>query len=224
MAKTETKKVSRIKVQKKTWFKILAPKVFGEKEVGEIYLNSLEPALGRSMKVNLRDLTGNVRDQNIYIAFRLEKSDGSTLKTSLIGYELTAASVKRMVKKNCNRIDDYFVLKTKDGKEAVFKTLSTTFNKANRSVVSAIRKELGVMLKEEVGKLTFDSLVQHLVGYKIQASVKKKLGKIYPLREVTVRVLKLTGNTQEIEESNMEVAQPDLPKEAVESVEEALAE
>ena len=42
MAKKDKKKVSKIKVKKKTWFKIVAPKIFGNKEIGESYLVDVE--------------------------------------------------------------------------------------------------------------------------------------------------------------------------------------
>ena len=49
------KKVSRIKTKKKKWFPIFAPKFMGQKEIGETYLDQPEPAVGRTLKVNLKE-------------------------------------------------------------------------------------------------------------------------------------------------------------------------
>ena len=108
MAKDVKQKVSRIKVKKKNWYRILSSRIFGEKEIGETYLSSPESALGRTMKINLKDLTGNIKDQKIYISFTIDKVEGSILRTSATGYELTPTSVKRMVRKSTDRLDDYY--------------------------------------------------------------------------------------------------------------------
>ncbi len=193
--KPEQKKVSRIKVKKKLWYSILAPKVFSEKEVGESYLASAESALGRVVKINLRDLTGNVKDQSAYLSFKIEKVQGTQLHTSLMGYELMPSHVKRMVRKNVDRLDDYYELVTKDGDQFVLKSLMMTISQTHRSIRAVIRKQLGELLAEEAGKVDFDTFVSNIVGYKLQFAAKKKLSKIYPLREVAVRYLRLTGKT-----------------------------
>src|SRR3989338_9835963 len=103
-AATEGKKVSKIKVKKKLWFKIIAPSIFGNKEVGESYLTSSESALGRKMKLNLKDITGNIKDQNVYISFQVHKANNNMLQTLVVGYELIPSAVKRMVRKMTSRI------------------------------------------------------------------------------------------------------------------------
>ena len=142
MAKDTKKKVSRVKGKRKTWFKVLAPKLFGEKEIGESYLGSSEKSVGRLLKVNLRELTGNSKDQNVYVDLEISSVDGSTLKTSTTGFKLTAAFVKRLVRKNADKVDDFFILKTKEGKEVILKLLVITKNKVQRSVKTELRKKL----------------------------------------------------------------------------------
>lgn len=191
MAKKDNKKVSKIRTKKKLWFKIVAPKIFGNKEMGESYLPSAETAIGRSLKVNLRELSGSVRDQNVYIGFKITGVDGSTLKTSTISYQLTPAHIKRAVRKNTARLDDTLSFKTKDGKDVLLKSLVITRKPVQRSLKSALRVQLYELLKEEIGKTTFDTFVGNLVSFRVQLGLKKKLGKIYPLKEVAIRVLKL---------------------------------
>jgi small subunit ribosomal protein S3Ae len=193
MAKVEKKKVSRVKTKKKIWHKILAPAGFGKKEIGEAYLGSAEQAKGRPLRINLKDLTGSMRDQNVYISFKICKWQGTVLETTTTGYELTPQFVKRMVRKNCNRLDDYFVLTTKDGKSVIVKTLMLTLHKIPRSTRTSLRKQLNLILKEEVGRNTFESLISQLVGNKIQYPAKKKLAKIYPMKEVAIRKIILVG-------------------------------
>jgi small subunit ribosomal protein S3Ae len=191
MAKKDNKKTSKIKVKKKLWCKVVAPKIFGNREVGESYLTSPESAVGRKLSVNLRDLTNNVKDQNVHIVLQVNKVNGTILNTSTFGYKLTPAYIKRLVRKNTARLDDYFVFKTKGGKDIILKSLMVSFGKCQRSTKSALRKELQNLLEEEVKKSSFDFLVSNLINFRIQSTIKKKLNKIFPLKEVAIRVLTL---------------------------------
>lgn len=198
MAKDDKKKVSRIKVKKKIWYKIIAPKSFGQKEMGEAYLPSADKAVGRTMKTNLRDLTGNPKDQNIYVDFKINSVDGSVLKTSLVGFSLTSSYVKRLVRKNSDRIDENFTLKSKDGKIILMKNLMVSRNKLKRSIRTALRKKLHELIKEELKKVDFESFITSLVNNKLRTELKKKLNKITPLKEINVRVLKLKSTGKEL--------------------------
>lgn len=189
MAKSDKKKISRIKVKKKLWYKVICPKIFGQKEVGESYLASPDQAIGRQMQISLREVTGNVKDQNAYIGFKIASVQNNNLQTEPISYKLTPAYVKRVVKKNTNRVDDHFILKTKDDKDFVIKVLMVTLNKTNRSVRTALKKAIHELLKEEASKSTFDGFMSAVVSQKIQPGLRRRLAKTYPLREVSFRAV-----------------------------------
>jgi len=191
MAKTNKKKVSKIKTKKKIWFKILASKNFGNKEIGETYLVSPEKAVGRTISVNLRELSGSPRDQNVYITFKITNVEGTTLKTTVVGYRLTPGYVKRVVRKNANKVDDYLTLTTKNGDDLIIKSLLVTRNKTQRSTLTHLRAELKKLLAEELNKSDFATFVGNLVNRRVQSGFKKRLGKIHPLKEVAVRVLSM---------------------------------
>ena len=232
MAKVDKKKVSRIKTKKKVWYKVLAPKIFGEKSIGESYLSNPESAVGRTLKVNLRELSGNVKDQNIYVSFRVASVDGTTLKTSPIGSELTSAFVKRLVRKNCNRLDTFTTITTKNGDEVLLKGLILTLNQTYRSTQAAIRKKFNEVMKEEAAKVDFSAFLSQIVSYRLQSGVKKKLSKLYPVKEATVRVLKLKKEAEKAKEiakektkeTVQEIAKEKTKEPAKEKVEEPTKE
>jgi small subunit ribosomal protein S3Ae len=213
MAKEETttnkpiKKESRIKIKKKLWYKIVSPKLFGQREIGESYLTSPSAAIGRSMEVNLKNLTNNIKDQNIYITLRISKANGNVLQTSITGYEMVQSYVKRAVRKNTNRVDDYFLLKTKGGREVIAKTLIITASKTQQSIRTGLRKEFQKVLQEEMARGNIDSFVAGLVSRKILGFARKRMQKIYPVKEASVRVLKLKN--QDL--SNLEVEDMSQP-------------
>jgi small subunit ribosomal protein S3Ae len=200
MAKKDKKKVSKIKIKKKAWHKVISPKIFGNKEVGESYLQSPDQAIGRKLVSNLKDLTGNIKDQNVMIGMQINKVDGSTLRTIVVSYQLTPAYVKRAVRKNTAKIEDYYILKTKGGKNVIVKTLVVTINKVQQSVRTALRKELQAFLQAELEKTDFATFVSLLVNRRILNEAKRKLKKIFPSKEVSVRMLKLMDKGLVVEE------------------------
>lgn len=223
----KSKDSSKLKLKKKIWYKIISPAVFGNKEVGESYLSEPETSLGRVVKANLKDLTGNPRDQNAYAIFKINKVSGTSLETEAIGYELTPAHVKRMVRKNTIRMDDFYTAKTKDGKRIIIKTFMISLKKTQRSKTAKLRKVLGEALREEASKSDFEMFIANLVGGKIQYSLRKLLHKIYPLRELAIKAVKFSKTSTDIavpeseESSDEEIRKAEtetMPEEA-ESVE-----
>ncbi len=199
MAEKEGKqKVSKIKVKKKLWFKILAPKLFGEKEIGESYLTAATTAVGRTVKINLRDLSGSMRDQNAYISFRISGAEGNTLRTETIGYELTPSYVKRAVRKGTVRIDDYVALRSKDGKNVVLKIFMVTGSYTQRSAQKQLRLHTKALLAEEVSKNTFETLIINLTSYKVQSALRKRLHKVCPVKEIAVRMAVLQAESKPV--------------------------
>lgn len=218
MAEAEQKLVSRIKIKKKLWYKLVAPKLFGQKELGETYLESPEAGLGRLMKINLKDLTGNVKDQNAYINFKLDRVDGSLLRTSTIGYELTPTYVKKMIRKNTDRLDDYFVLKTKGKHDVIVKSVIITQYKAQRSVKGQLKRELKLLLENEIKGCDFSTFIGNLVNRKIYFNLRKALNRIYPIKEIAVRFVKLrSGKAEDTVEIKEE---PQVKEELKEKVKE----
>jgi ribosomal protein S3AE len=187
----KAKKVSKIKVKKKRWFPIFAPKFLGQKEIGESYLNQAEEAIGRVMKVNLRDLTGSMGDQNIYASLKINEVTGSSLQTEIVGYALMSFYLKKLARRNTGKVGDSFVLKTKDNKLMRLKPLVLTVFAVNNSVKTTIRKELQKYLKEEASRSTFEGLVNDLLRRRLQVDFKKKLNKICPVKEVILKEVKL---------------------------------
>ncbi len=227
MSKQEVKKESRIKAAKKSWFKIMAPKLFGEGELGETYLGSVESAVGRTLRHNLKELTGNVKDQNAYLLFRIDKAAGTTLHTVPVGYELTASSVKRMVKKDTTRLDDYFTDISKDGKKVAVKSVLITSIKIQRSVGKALRKTLYETVHEDLSKNNYADFMVNLATGKIRTELRKRLAKIYPLKEAAIRSVTIigTGTVPAVPAAEAETVAPsEVPAEISETVVAALGE
>lgn len=196
MAINTEKKVSRIKSKKKSWYALIAPPLFGGKEIGETYRTSPEEALGTVLEMNLRELTGDLKDQHAALHFKITRAEGSKLFTEVIGYELTPASVKRLVRKNTSRLDDCFFFQTKDGKPLVVKTLLITLSKTQHSIQAHLRRVTQDFLRKEISAQDFNGLVESLLRRKLPLEFKKILNKVYPLKEAVFRVIQVQGEEQ----------------------------
>src|SRR3989344_7930214 len=113
MAKAEKKSAKQLaKLKKKRWFPILSPKMLGEKQIGESYLTEAEFSIGRSVKANLMQVTGDVKSQSSELKFEIIASREGKLETKLYGYYFSTSTIKRLVRRNMTRIDDSLIIST----------------------------------------------------------------------------------------------------------------
>lgn len=190
MAKKNVKK-TKVKTKKKLWIKINAPKSFGSKELGESYTTKADDLLGRNMTLSLRELTGSMRDQNVKVKLLLSELDGQQIKTKTVGYGVVPNFVKKLVRKRTSRLDDVYVLRTKDNEAVQLKTLIVTYNRINRSMGLVLRSKLKAMIAEELKKSTFDEFVGKVVGIKVQSAAKRAINKMFPVKEILIREMAL---------------------------------
>lgn len=187
MAKTRK---STSKVKKKKWHMIVSPKSMGEKPLGESYLSDIGSAVGRTVKVNLMQLIGDVKSQNSSVVFEISGVRNNKLETRITGYSFSPASIKRYVRRRMTRIDDSILIKTKDNKLVRIKPFLLTRDRVSRSVVYAIRSALRKELANLAIKSNYEDLFNLIIKYQIQKEFRKKLSKIYPIRSFEIRIVK----------------------------------
>ncbi len=186
------KKVKASQV-KKNWYPILAPKLFNSQIVGEIPAFEAASTVGKLVPVNLMNLTGDMRKQNISMVLKINNVANGKLQTETIGYQVLTSSIKRLVKRGKNKVDYCFNAVTSDGNKVNIKIIIITRNLTNLSSLTALRHASKKAFKETVARMTFDNLISDVVAYKLQNAIKKILNKTYPIRVCEVRYLRKTG-------------------------------
>ena len=88
MARKQRKASTSDTWKKKKWFKIIAPKVLNQKEIGETLALEGENLIGRKIMPSLRDTTGNIRQGHVKIALQISDVKGDHANTKLIGHEI----------------------------------------------------------------------------------------------------------------------------------------
>jgi len=182
---------TKVKKKKKTWIKILAPELFGNKEIGETLVSEPEEALDRVVEVYLFNLTMNVKHQEGKMIFKIVEVRGDEALTKVIGYEMINAFVKRIVKKKTDRIDISEVFMTKDKEILRIKPLVITASNTSYSVRKSIRHLLSEFLRNKLENLTYEGFLKEFISGKLEREMFDEVSKIYPIKYAKIRKFEL---------------------------------
>jgi small subunit ribosomal protein S3Ae len=186
MAKKQTSKSS---VKKKKWYKIVAPKIFGETVLGETSVVNPEDAFGKPLKLSLMNITNDIKKQNITISFIIDTLQGSNLTTKPIGYEMIPSAIKRLVRRRRNRLDESFMCYTQDKILIRIKPFMLTRTKTIGSNVYNLRMMMIEKVVAYVAAHPYERLIPLIVNHKLQNDIKNELNKAYPMKNFEIRKL-----------------------------------
>ena len=188
MAKKQAVKVI---VKKKRWVTVIAPKIFNEREIGEMHVENPQSAVGRKMTVSMMTLTGEPRKQNIMVKFLISGFIGEKLQTEMIGYSMNTAATKRMMRRNRSKLDDSLVYKTADDKKIRIKPLIVTRGRTQGGTKAAIRKLMKEHLANTIVKMQYENLLREIIQGKFQRTMQDFLRKTHPIAAAEVRNIEL---------------------------------
>ncbi|MBW3021989.1 hypothetical protein KY328_03645 [Candidatus Woesearchaeota archaeon] len=223
------KAASSLKIKKKRWIPVVAPKVFRNVVIGESHVLDPENLVGRIMKVNLMNLTNDIKKQNMYVDLKVKEIKNANAQTEVIGYGMTTASIKRVVRRNKDKIDDSFVVETANNLNVRVKPLMLTRNKASGSAKSSLVRINREKIAEYMKKNNYDTFVQEVISTKFQRGMREQLGKVYPLRLYEIRAFKIESkkikkNSKIVaKEPKKEVPKIEAEEAVIETAEEPIA-
>ena len=137
MAKVKEKK-------KKIWVKIIAPKEFGSKVIGETIQKEANKLIGRTLKVSLSNLTRDMKKQSVSLGFIIKNVNEGKAETELYKYYISPSHLKRLVRKAKEKVDDSFEVETSDKVKLKIKPFMLTRQKTSKANVALLRN--GCML------------------------------------------------------------------------------
>tara|TARA_Y100000310_G_scaffold343460_1_gene451179 strand:+ start:568 stop:1536 length:969 start_codon:yes stop_codon:yes gene_type:complete len=191
------------KIKKKLWYKIFDSGAFGKAVLGETFVEFPEQVLGKTMAINMMDLTRDPKKQNTIIKFVVTDMKGEKANAQVIGYGLNNSSVKRMMRRGKARVDLSEVYLSKDGKHVRVKPFIVTRVASAKSTLTDIRAAVDKFFKELLKNTTYDQLVNTLIAYKIQRQLRDQIEKIIPLASCEVREMKLVTIRKEGEKEKL---------------------
>ena len=179
--------MAKTKVAKKEWYPIIAPKIFREAVIGETLVYDPNKMIGKSMSENLMNLTNDVKKQNIKVVFEIVNVENNRALTEITGYKMVPSSVKRLVRRNIEKVDMSFSCSTSDNKKLRIKPLIITRSAVSSSVGAKIRRNAEDFITEYVQGISYDNLANDLITHKLQDLLRAGLNKVYPLRICEIR-------------------------------------
>ncbi|OYT32458.1 hypothetical protein DRJ22_02410 [Candidatus Woesearchaeota archaeon] len=180
-------KKKSLSIKKKHWVNIHAPKIFNEQVIGETYTSDVDSMINRFLSVSLANITNEPQKQNISIKFKITGVKEGSLETEVYGLSMLPAAVKRLVRRNRCKIDDSFVVQTKDKKVVRIKPIVLTRGKPTSSVLSAMKKFVRAHIALRFSKLNFNDFVQEVINKRFHHDLLKPLKKIYPVAVFEIR-------------------------------------
>ncbi len=184
-----------VKLKKKQWYPIVAPKEFGNAILGETLVYEPSTMIGKTLTQSLMNLISDTKKQNVNIHFKVVEVDGNKAKAAIIGYEIISSSVKRFVRRNSEKADLSFNCETADNVYIRVKPVFVTKSSVKGSVATKLRNILINFLVKTIKKMTYEELINNLISYKLQHAMRSTLNKIYPLKVCEIRYLGIETRT-----------------------------
>ncbi len=174
---------------KKKWYEVLSTHHFGNQVIGETVANEDKTLMGRLVKANLGNITKDIKLQNIKMSFKINEIKDGKANTEVKGYELATNYIKRIVRSGRSKIEDSFILTTKDNIKVRIKPLILTKYKSKNSVLSEMRRFIRSEFGAYIQKEDYDKFVSDLVSKTVQREIRSRVNKIYPVSLFEIRIM-----------------------------------
>lgn len=212
----------------KEWYKIHAPRMFNEAEIGETPSADPEYVIGRTAEVTVQDLTGDFSKMHIKLKFKVVSVDGYDAKTAFIGHDLTSDYVRRLTRRRKTKTDHVVDIVTKDGFTYRIKTMSIAERRIQSSQEEGMRKIIGETLVQIGQEKTLSEIVKDIVSGDLAKNLARACRIVIPIKRVEIRkseVLAMGEGEPESIIPESEMVQPDeTVEEAAPAEEEAVEE
>jgi small subunit ribosomal protein S3Ae len=227
--KTASRKV-KDRWKAKEWYKIHAPMMFNQVQLGET--PSADPAslIGRTTEVTVHDLTGDFSKMHVKLKFRVDDVRGFEAHTIFVGQDLTSDYIRRLTRRKKTKTDHVIDVRTKDGYVVRIKPMSITDKRIQASQETAVRTLMTNELQKAASEMTISDLVKHIISGDLAKMLSNVAKVIVPIKRVEIRkteVLEMgsveSQNTSIIEQAPTEEPEPAeapaAPKEESEELE-----
>src|SRR3989344_5523445 len=175
------------KEKKKKWVPILATKEFNNMEIGETYVEDPGNSVGKKVTINLMALTRDPKKQSNNITFKITEFKNNILNTEVVSISLQTAQLKRTTRKDKTKIEDSFVVDTKDNVKVRFKPILLTKAETSKSNLSGLRKLTRQIVANHSKNISYSQFINDVIFGNIQKAIRNDTKHFYPLASCTVK-------------------------------------
>lgn len=192
---------------RKEWYDIKAPSVFAVRQVGKTLVTrtmgtkiASDALKGRVYEVSLADLQKSENEAYRKIRLKCEEVQGRACLTNFYGMDLTRDKLCSLVRKWQTLIEAHCDVKTTDG--YLLRMFSIGFTKrrdsqvkkttyAQSSQIREIRAKMVEIMTKSASVCDLKELVSKFIPEVIGKEIEKAVARIYPLRDVYIRKVKI---------------------------------
>jgi small subunit ribosomal protein S3Ae len=176
---------------KKQWYEIIAPRMFGEKVVGETMAVDPKSLIGRKIQVSLMELSRNYSQFYIKLDLKVERVEGNRAFTVFMGHDIMRERVYRMVQRHGRRVDVVQDVTTKDGVHMRMKTVFMLIRRVGTSTKNSARTMAREAISEISKEKNFEDLMDMIIKGELQMQLKRHCSKVYPVGSMEIRKTEL---------------------------------
>lgn len=223
MAPKKTKNTSRKikdKWKAKEWYKLHAPRMFNEIEIGDTPAIDADTLIGRTVEVTVQELTGDFSKMHIKLKFQVTSVDGFDAKTVFTGHDLTSDYVRRLTRRKKTKTDHVVDVKTKDGFVIRVKPMSIAERRIQSAQEDAMRHYMESSLLEMGKEMTLSDIVKTIVSGEMAKNVAKACRVVIPIKRIEIRKSEILSVGEGEPESIMDVVAPKAPETSEEEIPE----
>lgn len=190
MAKVVVKSKAK-KIKKKFPVEFVAPEFLNSKSLGHSNVSDLNAVIGKTSKMNMMYISGNVKNQNVRLVFKVTEVASGLAKTAVTSYSQIPYYLGRFVKAGSDLVEDSFTVTTKDGKNVRVKPFVVTKKNTSQMTISALRIKVRELVAQEAASKNFDELMSSVIFSKVQATFRNEVKKIFPVKVFEFRKVEL---------------------------------
>lgn len=198
----------------KEWYKVHAPRMFNEAEIGETPSADPEYVLGRTAEVTVQDLTGDFSKMHIKLKFKVTSVDGYDAKTSFIGHDLTSDYVRRLTRRRKTKTDHVVDVVTKDGFTYRIKTMSIAERRIQSSQEDGMRRIIAETLVAIGQEKTLSEIVKDIVSGDLAKDLARACRVVIPIKRIEIRKSEVLASGEGEPESIIPAAEVEAEEEA----------
>jgi len=138
--------------------------------------------IGRTIRVNVSQLTGQASKYYMNLNFRISSVEGKGASTVFDGYSCTRDYMFHVVRKRTDKVRHVRDVETKDGWKLQVVALLILNRKTDANVKCKIRKIIDGQLDSAAKKNVIDGFIKDVVAGAVQKEMKRLGNKVYPVR------------------------------------------